>query len=121
MNLGIVTLYVNDIAREKSFYKEVIGLPVDEENLGPAFTMLQLSSGPLFALQSIAVLPPGQAHPAGSFEIGFEVDDVDATYAVWKAKGVEMVSAPTDKPFGREFLAKDPEGHYLSVYRLREN
>src|SRR5271165_4178625 len=121
MNLGIVTLYVNDMAREKAFYTDIVGLPVDEENSGPAFVMLQFGSGPLFALESTSILPPGQAHPAGSFEIGLEVEDVDGVYTSWKAKGVNLVSAPSDKPFGREFLARDPEGHYLSVYRLKGN
>jgi hypothetical protein len=46
---------------------------------------------------------------------------LDAIWRAWKANGVEMVSEPSDKPFGREFLAKDPDGHYLSVYRLRQN
>jgi len=51
-------------------------------------------------------------------ELSFEVDDVDATWRRWKASGVELLSEPMDLPFGRYFIAKDPEGHYVSVYRF---
>jgi hypothetical protein len=30
-----------------------------------------------------------------------------------------MESPSKDLPFGRYFLARDPEGHYLSVYRFK--
>ena len=34
----------------------------------------------------------------------------------WKAKGVQMVTEPATKPFGRTFTAKDPEGHFVTIY-----
>jgi predicted enzyme related to lactoylglutathione lyase len=63
-------------------------------------------------------LPPKDETQPGSVELSFAVEDVDATYKQWKEKGVEMISEPTDLPFGRYFLAKDPEGHYLSAYKF---
>jgi predicted enzyme related to lactoylglutathione lyase len=51
-------------------------------------------------------------------ELSFEVDDVDGTWRRWQALGVELVGEPVDLSFGRYFMAKDPEGHYLSVYRF---
>lgn len=39
------------------------------------------------------------------------VDDVDAHYARAKAAGAEIVSELEDKPYGRTYAAKDPEGH----------
>jgi len=46
------------------------------------------------------------------------VEDVDSTYATWKARGVEMIQEPETMPFGRNFMAKDPDGHYLTIYCL---
>ena len=40
-----------------------------------------------------------------------EVDDVDAHYARAKAEGAGIVSELEDKPYGRTYAAKDPEGH----------
>jgi PhnB protein len=39
------------------------------------------------------------------------VDDVEAHYARAKAAGAEIVTEVEDKPFGRTYAAKDPEGH----------
>ena len=39
------------------------------------------------------------------------VPDVDAHFARAKAAGAEIVSGLEDKPYGRTYAAKDPEGH----------
>jgi predicted enzyme related to lactoylglutathione lyase len=117
-SLGIVMLYVHDLAKSKTFYTEVVGLPVVPEMSDENFIALAPAQGSLIALENANLLPAGQAKPAGSFEIGFEVEDVDAVYAQWISQGVAIVSGPEDMPFGRTFLAKDPDGHYITVYRL---
>jgi predicted enzyme related to lactoylglutathione lyase len=116
MKMGIVILYVRDIQKAKAFYTEVVGLPVIEEQSDVNFIMLRPTEGSLLALEDISVLPAGQAKEPGSIEVGLEVADADAVWQRWKSHGVEMVTELEDKPFGRTFLAKDPEGHYLTVY-----
>lgn len=122
MNLGFVILYIRDMDKAKAFYTETLGLPVVEELSGPAFVALRPSGGSLLALQdaTAARLPPKNETQPGSVELSFAVDDVDATWHHWKEKGVEIVTDPTDMPFGRYFMARDPEGHYLSAYRLAQ-
>ncbi len=120
MNLGFVILYVQDMDKVKAFYTDLLGLTVVEAVSGPNFVTLRADGGSFLALQNkaAALFPPGQEKQAGSMELSFEADDVDGTWKRWKEKGVELVSEPMDLPFGRYFLAKDPEGHYLSVYRF---
>ena len=48
---------------------------------------------------------------AATVLIFVNVDDVDAHYARAKAAGAEIVSEPEDKPYGRTYAARDPEGH----------
>ncbi len=43
-------------------------------------------------------------------------ENVDVTFADWRAKGVELIQEPETMPFGRSFMAKDPDGHYLTIY-----
>ena len=120
MNLGFVILYVDDVAKMKAFYSDTLGIPVMQQFDGPTFVALQPSAGSILALQdkTTAELPAGQAiHPSG-VEVSFEVADVDGLCQQWQAKGVQVVTAPIDMPFGRYFKAKDPEGHYVSAYRL---
>lgn len=122
MNLGFVVLYVHDMERAKAFYTKTLGLTMVEEVSGPAFLALRPAGGSMLALQDIAAarFPPAWEKQPGSMELSFEVDDVDGTWQRWKEEGVELVADPMDLPFGRYFMARDPEGHYLSVYRFTQ-
>lgn len=122
MNMGFIVLYVRDMDKVKIFYTRILGLSVVEAVSSPTFVTLRPSGGSLLALQDVAAsrLPPGREEQPGSVELSFEVDDVDATWHRWKDAGVALVTEPMDLSFGRYFLAQDPEGHYLSVYRFSQ-
>lgn len=45
----------------------------------------------------------------------FETRNIDATYAELKAKGVEFLSEPEEKFYGKEALFKDPFGNWFSL------
>lgn len=108
--LGIV---VKDVAAATAFYRDTLGIPVDEPESTPGyFTQFKLHGGATLALQPNVETPDDQA-----FQPALLVDDVDATYAAWQAKGVQMVDEPNDKPFGRTFLFRTPEGHVLRAYQ----
>lgn len=121
MNLNFMILYVRDMDKSRAFYTEILGMEVVEALSSPTFVTLRPAGGAMIGLQdkTAAKFPPGKETQSGSVELSFEVDDVDAIWKHWKDNGVELVSDPTDLPFGRYFLAKDPEGHYLSAYRFR--
>ncbi len=122
MNLNYVILYVRDMNKSKAFYTDVLGMKVLEVASGPNFVTLRSASGAMVGLQdrTASRLPPGREEQPGSVELSFEVDDVDATWKHWKDRGVELLTDPMDLPFGRYFLATDPEGHYLSAYRFAQ-
>ena len=111
------------------FYTETLGLSVVEEQTAETFVTLA-AGGTWIALADVAgpwvarklnLLP---AHgettlvPVG-IELSLEVDDVDAAWREWQAKGIPTLTAPQDFPFGRAFDAQDPEGHLLNIYKLR--
>jgi predicted enzyme related to lactoylglutathione lyase len=120
MNLGFVVLYVQDLAKVQAFYTEVLGLAVVEAVSSPTFVTLRPAEGSLLALQDKAAarFPPKEETRPGSVELSFAVEDVDGTWHRWQEQGVELLGEPVDLSFGRYFMAKDPEGHYLSVYRF---
>ena len=108
--LGVV---VQDIAAATAFYRDTLGLVVDEQASIPgAFTQFKLAGNAVLGLQLGTEAPNGQ-----SFEPALLVEDVDKTYAQWQAQGVDLLDEPTNKPFGRTFLFRTPEGHVLRVYR----
>ena len=122
MNLGFVVLYVRDIEKVKAFYTDILGLTMVEAVSSPTFVTLRSDGGSLLALQdkAAAVMPPAREDQPGNVELSFEVDDVDETWRRWKAQGATVVADPVDLPFGRYFLAQDPEGHWLSAYRFAQ-
>jgi predicted enzyme related to lactoylglutathione lyase len=120
VNLGFVILYVRDVAAAQAFYTDALGLTVVPEESGPHFVTLRGEGGSLLALQDTATaqFPPKDEAGNGGVELSFAADDVDATWQRWRQQGVTLVTEPMDLPFGRYFMARDPEGYYLSVYRL---
>jgi predicted enzyme related to lactoylglutathione lyase len=111
--LGIV---VKDLAAATAFYRDQLGLAVDEPESVPGFFIqFKLKGGAILALQANTEAPNGQR-----FEPALMVEDVDATYTAWQDKGVELLDEPNDKPFGRTFLFRTPEGHVFRAYQPKK-
>lgn len=114
--MAITILRVQDLAKERRFYHETLGFPIDEAESTPTFVMLKTAGPAWLALEDVSNQPE-KAAPAGSVEIGLIVDDVDRVWQEWKVKGVNLLTQPQDMPYGRTFDARDPEGHSLSVFK----
>lgn len=116
MNLGITILYVRDVEKAKAFYTDFVGLPVDAQQSDANFVIFKTDNGSLFALEDVAISDGDKSGKPGSVEIGFRMNGVDGIWKGWKAQGIQMVTDPATKPFGRTFTAKDPDGHYVTIY-----
>ena len=114
--LAITILRVQNIEQERRFYHETLGFPIDEAQSEAHFVMLKTVGPTWLALEDVSQ-QPDKAAPAGSAEIGLIVDDVDRVWQDWKSKGVNVLTQPADLPFGRAFDARDPEGHFLTVFK----
>jgi uncharacterized glyoxalase superfamily protein PhnB len=58
-----------------------------------------------------AAIPESEALGSVTALLFVNVDDVEAHYARARAAGAEIVTELEDKPYGRTYAAKDPEGH----------
>ena len=118
--IGAITLFVEDLGAAKRFYGEVFGLPVafeDEDSAVFDFgnTIVNLlkstAAGELVEPVAVASREAGARHV---FTI--EVDDVDATCAELKRRGVELLNGPMDRPWGvRTASFVDPGGHVWEI------
>ena len=108
--LDFVLLYVRDVAAERDFYVEKMGLELEGESA--AFVQFLPQGGASFALIK------GE-HPTSTatIELWWQTADVDGTYARLKDRGVEIASEPEDKPFGRTLSIKDLEGNTLNFFQ----
>jgi predicted enzyme related to lactoylglutathione lyase len=99
-----------DVPRARRFFAEKLGLGLEDEQ-GDVFSQFTTRDGTMWAVMQA---PPQQ--PAPGIDLYLQVEDVDAAHALWKARGVEMVTEPNDQPFGRTFSFKDPDGRVLHAY-----
>jgi lactoylglutathione lyase len=114
-----IVIYAKDVAACVAFYEETLGFEVVLRE--PTMSALKMDG------QGFAIVPLGDSVQLmdtlpDSFEASTgkinrlmlcaEVEDVDATYEAFKAKGVEFTKAPSDQAWGiRTACFRDPEGN----------
>lgn len=119
--IDAVVLFVANLDRAKTFYRDTLGLQMkseDQESAGfdfdPTLLLLVSIAGAQDLLSREAVAVP---RPAGSSSqlVAF-VDDVDAVYTDLVAQGVEFVRKPIDREWGlRTAHFKDPDGNIWEI------
>ena len=109
--LGAVWLYSADVPRAIAFYRDVMGLPVVDDEYGVG----HFDAGNVRL--SIHPARPGQPVGSGGFYV-FIVDDIEAEVQRLSARGVEFRGGITREPFGRVAEFRDPDGHELSLWQM---
>ena len=114
---GFAGFSVDDIQRAKQFYGDVLGLPVDENEMG--ILDIQIGGG------SHAIAYPKPNHQPATFTIlNFPVDDIDAAVDALTERGVRFERydgmEQDDRGVmraGGPYIAwfTDPAGNVLSV------
>ena len=113
-NFTFLGLIVDDVQKSTQYYVDVLGFKLDEaESVPPFYSQMVNEGGSMFALMGGFGDAPQISQ---QFDTGFFSEDADQTYAEWEAKGVEMITEPTDMPFGRTFLCRTPDQHVLRVF-----
>jgi len=115
-----ITLFTEDLAVTKEFYKRVFGLPIEFED--PTSAVFKFG-GTLINLLKIAqadeLIAPAQAanREAGTrFVFTISVDDVDEMCAELVRRGVKLLNGPMDRPWGiRTASFMDPAGYIWEI------
>jgi predicted enzyme related to lactoylglutathione lyase len=112
LGLDFVMLHVPDLEQARAFYTEKLGFAVEAQQ--PGFVQFEKPAGmgAIFALQEHTGVAPHQG-----VELWWMVDNADATYATLVSHDVEIVSQPSDEPFGRAFVIKDPAGNTTNMFQ----
>ncbi len=116
--LGFVLLFVANPQKSSLFYQDLFDIKLIEES--PTFAMVAFNNGVMLGLWSKYTAEPRVEAPAGAMDICFPSDDVDALFETWDKKHVTIAQKPTDMDFGRTFVALDPDGHRIRIYKLHE-
>lgn len=114
------TLFVSDLDRSVRFFRDVLGLPVQQ--YGPHWAQADMGGG-----HAIGLHPPAESGPPpgtrGSIEIGLIVRDrIEDTIAALSSRGVQFSGPPphiTDDGPVRLAFFKDPDGNPLYLCQMK--
>ncbi|MFI0262018.1 VOC family protein [Streptomyces sp. NPDC017056] len=134
--LAIATVWVLDQDRAKEFYTQKLGLEVRTDmRMGGEDGMRWLTVGakdqPDMELTLMVPGPPGMDPESGEALrqlVGkglmgagvLATDDVRGDYAALKAKGVEFLQEPQERPYGTEAIFRDDSGNWFSLTQQNE-
>ncbi len=131
--LSHASLYVHDQDEAHAFYTEKLGFetrtdmtmdgfrwltvgPKDQPDL--EIILMPLAPSPMMdadTVEQIRALLKKGALGAGVFRTA----DCQKTYEELKAKGVEFLQPPQERPYGIEALLRDPSGNWFSMTQPR--
>lgn len=127
--LSHAPVYVDDHAQALAFYVDTLGFEVRMDQELGGFRWLTIAPkgqreteivlmevGPSPMMDDATVEQLRDLLRKGVLGAGvLETDDCRATYASLRAKGVEFLQEPTERPYGVEAIMKDPFGNWFSV------
>jgi catechol 2,3-dioxygenase-like lactoylglutathione lyase family enzyme len=105
-----MTLWAVKFDEEKTLYKEILGLPVTEEN--DNFIMFDTKGSRL----AFHRLKKGSHLDRQTVELHLEVDNVDEVYLALQRKGVKFADKPANRPWGNRMASfHDAEGYVVEI------
>ena len=118
--IAAVTLFVEDLQEARRFYQDVFELPVHyEDEHSAVFVFGQTMINLLPASEAPGLVEPASVASPDSgvrFQFTLAVDDVDAMCEQLRARGVELLNGPIDRPWGiRTASFRDPGGHVWEI------
>jgi predicted enzyme related to lactoylglutathione lyase len=109
MILEGVVLYSRDLDRARTFYRDILGLPILLEEPH----VLHFDGGSVrVAIHQYPTDGPREA-PEGF--LVFAVNNLNAVYADLRGRGAEFLGPPANRPYGRVAYLRDPEGHEIGL------
>ncbi len=126
--LSHATIYVRDQEQAKAFYTGKLGFEVRTDVTMGDFRWLTVGPRNQPDLEIVLMKPGGsmfdeetakkifELMDRGAMGAGvFETEDCRKTYDELKAKGVEFLSEPEQRPYGVEATFKDNSGNWFSL------
>jgi predicted enzyme related to lactoylglutathione lyase len=129
--LSHATIYVNDQDAALEFYTKKLGFEVRTDARMDDFRWLTVGPKDQPDLELVLMKPGAMLDDAtrktlqelvakGAMGAGvFRTADCRATYEELKARGVEFMSEPAERPYGIEAVFKDNSGNWFSLTQPR--
>jgi catechol 2,3-dioxygenase-like lactoylglutathione lyase family enzyme len=117
--IDYTVIFVRDMAAMRRFYEDILGFPLLRE-LSPGWIEYQVGGNTL-ALARPSLTAADAPTPSGSasLQLAFKVSaaEVDQCADELVRQGIDLLSPPTDRPFGhRTLFFRDPDGNLLEDF-----
>ncbi|MCZ7422940.1 MULTISPECIES: VOC family protein [Micromonospora] len=132
-NVSLTSVFVKDIDAAKTFYVDILGFVEGVDiTLGEGYRWCTVKHPSQPELEVHLTLPGPPLTPevaemfrraqdeGNLFAVGLAVDDCRKTYDDLRAKGVDFIQEPADRPYGVEAVARDNSGNWLVLVEQRE-
>ncbi|WP_300016392.1 VOC family protein [Pseudonocardia sp.] len=130
--VSIASVFVKDIDASKAFYIDVLGFVENADiTLGDGYRWCAVNhpNQPELMVSLAVPGPPYSPEMTGAINraldegtmhgLGFNVDDCRKTCEDLRAKGVEFVQEPQERPYGVEAVARDNSGNWMVLVEPR--
>lgn len=113
--VAFVAIAVSDPERARKFYQETLELKPTSTSMGGAWVEYDLGALTI----GVGHHPAWQPSREGT-SIAFEVDDIDASIAKLKERGVAFDMEKIETPVCWMAVFRDPDGNRLLVHKRKE-
>jgi predicted enzyme related to lactoylglutathione lyase len=105
-------IYADDPAAARDFFRDVLEFPVVDA--GDGWLIFKLPPGELGLHPT-----EGGTVPTGTMKLSLMCDDIETTTKELAARGVEVLSGPTNQGYGIVTTLKVPGGVTIDLYQPR--
>lgn len=114
---AFIALQVRDLAASSKFYKEIFGFEATAQS-PPSAVVFKTAPIPLALREPLRPLP--EVGPLGvGMVLWIACDDADALHDAIVKRGGTILGPLADGPFGRFFVAADPDGYAITFNTTR--
>jgi catechol 2,3-dioxygenase-like lactoylglutathione lyase family enzyme len=117
--IDYTVIFVRDMAAMRRFYEDILGFSLSRE-LSPGWIEYRVGGNTLaLARPSLTAADAPTPNGSAALQLAFKVSapEVDQCAVELAQKGVDLLSPPTDRPFGhRTLFFRDPDGNLLEVF-----
>ncbi len=109
-----VKIRVTDMDKAIEFYNEIIGFPIKDRSKYPNLVELE-NKGMKFWLQKVDEVREIQYGVESRTSLSIQTNNLDSIYAVYKEKGLNVLTDVQENGVGHSIPVRDPSGNVFSI------
>jgi catechol-2,3-dioxygenase len=119
--LSAVLLVSNDAERLARFYRDTLGIPLEEEQHGDTLPHWGCTMGDVhFAIHPFEDFPDHTRRGVGAVKLAFTVFDLAALHRRLLQAAVNVLYPPRDEGYFVSMAVEDPDGNFVELTQMSD-